>query len=566
VWKTIKPQHPDGVFLRFNWNAGIGIDPFDGSVYYGSQFVHHTRDLGETWTIISPDLTTDDPEKQQQLESGGLSFDVTQAENHTSILTIAPSPAEQGVIWVGTDDGNVQVTRDGGASWENVVGRIRGVPAATWVPHIEPSKFDGGTAFVVFDDHRRGNNRPYVYRTTDYGRSWQNLVTDDIEDFNFVHVIEQDPVEPNLLFLGTEYGMYVSLNGGDDWMLWMHGVPRAPVRALVVHPRDHDLVIGTHGRAAYVLDDIRPLRALAADPSLATRPLHLFPVPPTIQYWEGQVGGMRFLADAKYVGPNRPYGALLTYHVPDETEAGTATIEVLDADGAVIRTMTHAATAGINRTSWDLEQNAFSAPDADTPSTFQAPGPAALPGTYTIRISIGDHAATQTVEVAADPRRDVSMDDRRAKLAMVTEIGAHQRRMEEAEDRLDQVETALDAVTAQLRGRDDEAADGLRDAADGLRERVTALREVFSGREVQGIRRDPMTVNAQIRSAMGTATSSWDAPTPTDRMLWTQARAIVEAGIGQVNDFLTTEVAAFRQRVDDADLAVFSALGPIELP
>jgi photosystem II stability/assembly factor-like uncharacterized protein len=566
-WKMIKPQHPDGVFLRFNWNAGIGIDPFDGSVYYGSQFVHHTRDLGDTWTIISPDLTTNDPEKQQQLESGGLTYDVTQAENHTSILTIAPSPAEQGVIWVGTDDGNVQLTRDGGGSWANVVGRIRGVPANTWVPHIEPSAFDGGTAFVVFDDHRRGNNRPYVFMTSDYGRTWRSLVTDDIEDFNFVHVIEQDPVEPNLLFLGTEYGMYVSFTGGDHWMLWQHGLPRAPVRGLIVHPRDHDLVVGTHGRAAYVLDDVRPLRALAADLSITDRPLHLFPIPPVIQYWEGQVGGMRFLADAKYVGPNRPYGALISYSVTEAADDATATIEVLDADGAVVRSFQGPAATGINRTHWELEHDGFRQPTGDdTPATFLPPGPTAVPGTYTIRVTVGDHTVTGTVDVAPDPRLTIAPADRRAKLDMVMEIGRHQNLAADALDRLRRVERAVHAVAGQLQDRDDDTATALGDAGDALRARVTELRAVFDGREVQGIRRDPLTVMAQLRTAMGTATSTWESPTPTDRLVWQKAQDIILMGIGRVNAFLSDDVAEFRRLVDEADLTVFATLDPLRLP
>ncbi|MGD8868273.1 MAG: hypothetical protein PVI01_11595, partial [Gemmatimonadales bacterium] len=179
--KSIRPVHPDDVELRFNWNAAIAVDPFDGNtVYYGSQFLHKSTDRGDTWTIISPDLTTNNPEWQKQAESGGLTLDVTDAENFTTIITIAPSPVEQGVIWVGTDDGRVHVTRDGGATWTSLEDKARGVPRNTWVPHIEASKYEAGTAFVVFDDHRRGNFAPYVFRVTEYGNRWQSLVTEDL--------------------------------------------------------------------------------------------------------------------------------------------------------------------------------------------------------------------------------------------------------------------------------------------------------------------------------------------------------------------------------------------------
>ena len=258
--------------LRFHWNAALAIDPFDPlTLYYGSQFLHRSTDRGDSWQVISPDLTTDDPTKQRQAESGGLTIDATGAENHTTILTIAPSPVERGVIWVGTDDGNVQLTRNAGASWDNLVGRIPGVPENTWVPHIEASKHDAGGAFVVFDDHRRGNWTPYIYQTTDYGRTWTALSTPEI--LGFVHTIEQDPVRPELLFLGTEFGMYVSTDGGGHWIKWTHGLPPAPVRALGHpparrrpgdrHPRPRRIHPGRHPPAA------RDRRRLDAAPTAA---------------------------------------------------------------------------------------------------------------------------------------------------------------------------------------------------------------------------------------------------------------------------------------------------------
>ena len=240
--------------------------------------MHKTTTRGDSWQIISGDLTTNDPEKQRQDESGGITRDATGAENHTTITTIAPSPAEKEVIWVGTDDGRVHITRSSGGDWEEVGERIRGVPDATWVPHIEASFHSGGTAYVVFDDHRRGNWDPFIYRTEDYGRQWENIA-EDSGIWGFVHTVEEDPITPNLLFAGTEFGLYVSLNRGADWFPWRHGVPPVPVRSIVIHPRDHDLVIGTHGRAIYIMDDIRPLRTMAEDPGILTSPVHLFRPP-----------------------------------------------------------------------------------------------------------------------------------------------------------------------------------------------------------------------------------------------------------------------------------------------
>ncbi|HET8796385.1 MAG TPA: hypothetical protein VFO89_01770, partial [Thermoanaerobaculia bacterium] len=296
--------------LRFNWNAAIAVDPFDpNGVYFGSEYVHKSTDRGETWKIISPDLTTNRKDWQNQAKSGGLTPDVTGAENFTTIIALAPSPLDRNVVWAGTDDGRVHVTRDGGATWTSVEGNIKGAPANTWVPEIKASRHDAGTAFLVMDDHRRSNWTPYAYKTTDYGKTWTSLVTKDIQ--GYAHAIEQDPVEPNLLFLGTEFGLWVSVDGGKNWFKWKHGFPTVSVMGLVVHPRDHDLVIGTHGRSAYVIDDIRPLRALSKE-TLA-KPLHFFEAGDAQSYTTRQKEGGRFLGDGEFRAENQPYGALLTY-------------------------------------------------------------------------------------------------------------------------------------------------------------------------------------------------------------------------------------------------------------
>lgn len=314
--KSIRPAAPnDSTDLRFNWNTGLAVDPFDaGTIYLGSQFVHKSPDRGETWTIISPDLTTNNPEWQKQRETGGITPDVTGAENFTTIITIAPSPLERGLIWVGTDDGRVQVTRDGGGSWASVEGNAGGVPRNSWVPHICPSKFDAAVAYVVFDDHRRSNWAPYVFKVSDYGRRWQSLATDDL--VGYCLTIEQDPVKRDLLFLGTEFGLFVSTNDGASWMRWKHGVPTVSVMDLMVHPREHDLVIATHGRAAYILDDIRPLRTVTAE--ILAKPLHLFDIPPAQQYVVKQTGGSRFPGAGEFRGENRPYGAMITWSMSGE--------------------------------------------------------------------------------------------------------------------------------------------------------------------------------------------------------------------------------------------------------
>jgi photosystem II stability/assembly factor-like uncharacterized protein len=314
--RDIKPPAPDEVKLRFNWNAGLATDPFTpGTIYYGSQFLHKSTDRGETWTIISPDLTTNDPEKQKQDESGGLTIDVTAAENHTTIIAVAPSPLQQGVIWVGTDDGRLHVTRDGGKTWDSVEKNVRGVPAGTWIPEIRPSKHDPASAFAVFDNHRRSDFKTYVYRTDDWGKSWKSLSTDGVRGYALN--VEQDPVDKDLLFLGTEFGLWTSFDAGKSWLKWTQGVPTVSVMDMVIHPRDHDLVLGTHGRAAYVIDDIRPLREMSDQ--VAAKPLHLFAIADAQQFQFGPEAGGFALGATEYRGANRPYGAFVNVWLSDKT-------------------------------------------------------------------------------------------------------------------------------------------------------------------------------------------------------------------------------------------------------
>ncbi|MGH8035854.1 MAG: WD40/YVTN/BNR-like repeat-containing protein, partial [Lysobacterales bacterium] len=222
--RLIRPDpQPAESDLRFNWNSGLAQDPFDtATIYYGSQFVHRSTDRGNSWKVISPDLTSNDPALQTFRQSGGLTPDVTAAENHTTIVAIAPSPVAQGTLWVGSDDGRVHVTRDGGETWQRVDGGAKGVTPGAWVPMITPSPHAAGTAFVVFDDHRRSDMKPHVYRVENYGSQWHSLVTPEISGYALS--VLQDPVDPNLLFLGTEFGLFISVDAGTSWTRFTAGL------------------------------------------------------------------------------------------------------------------------------------------------------------------------------------------------------------------------------------------------------------------------------------------------------------------------------------------------------
>jgi photosystem II stability/assembly factor-like uncharacterized protein len=556
--KDIQPVHPDGDQLRFNWNAAINVDPFDSTtIYFGSQFVFKTADNGDSWEIVSPDLTTNDPDKQRQRESGGITIDATGAENHTTIMTIAPSPVEAGVIWVGTDDGNVQLTRDGGVTWTNVADRMPEVPDHTWVPHIEPSKFDGGTAFVVFDDHRRGNWTPFLFKTTDFGRSWENLITDDL--WGFVHVIEQDPVNPNLLFLGTEFGMYVSLDGGGQWFKWTHGAPTAPYRALMVHPRDHDLVMGTHGRGVYILDDVRPLRGLAANPALADLGLYLFDPPPTVSHPVAEAIGYRSTGHAMFFGENREFGALLSFWIgtPDVEEVA---IEVSDGQGEVVRTMTAACEVGVNRTVWDLRREGFERPTSEGTSTGS--GPLVMPGEYTVRLIAAGDTVSSPVVVLSDPRSDIAAADRALKYATVLEVGERLELTAEAVTRLREVKEGVALILESLEDEQDSASVALRDSGERLQPALDSVVARFVNPPGRPGAAEP-PVSSRWSRVYSSLQSSWDAPTQAQRTSIDLAEDALEDALDEFNTLVGSAVAEFRRAARAAGLDLVPEIGPI---
>lgn len=603
VSKSIRPPAPDGEQLRFNWNTGIGMDPFDPkTIYYGSQFVHRSKDRGETWEIVSPDLTTNDPEKQKQLDSGGLTYDVTAAENHTTIIAIAPSPVERGVLWVGTDDGNLQVTRDDGKSWKNVVGNVPGVPANTWVPRITPSNFKKGEAFVVFDDHRRSNWTPYAFKTSDYGATWTSLVTDDIR--GYVYVLEQDTQQEDLLFLGTEFNLYVSVDGGQSWTRWDQGYPTVPTRDLAIHPRDGDLVIATFGRSFWIMDDIEPLRALAREGTdLLEADLHLFRIGDAIQANTISSPGVLFPGAETFEGKNREIGALISYilnkpakAVQEDMEAAeagsdgaslqdrpgprggpragrnrdTVKIEILDGD-KVMRTVEGPAENGLNRFVWRLDRKG-----ARLPGRFgggrrggggnrgEPGGVPILPGTYTVRISYGEWTQEQPVHVLADPRIQASRQDMEAKSALIDDYLELVERLSEGSDRLDKAKAAMDRVNGLLaeRGRD-KAAATLRRSGRDVAKKLSALQEQISPAPVQGIRRDPTIVSSRVRSASPNYT--WDAPNATEREDLRQAGKVLDGWLADIDSFFKGDWKKYEEAVKSARISLLPDFSPIKM-
>ncbi len=391
---------------RCNWNSPIHLSPTSpGTVYFGCQYLFRSRDRGESWEKISPDLTTDDPARQRQKQSGGLSIDNSTAENNTTIFIVSESPKNGDVIWVGTDDGLVQVTRDGGESWTDVTPNIPDLPAGLWVSHVEASPHDGAAALVTVDGHRSGDKTPYVYMTSDFGASWQSLVTDDIE--GFAHVAIQDPVNPDLLFLGTEFGLYISVDRGQNWARFTGDLPQVPVHDLDIQAREGDLIVGTHGRGIYILDDLTPLRALTQE--VVDSKFALLPSRDAVMVL--QTSSFGFSGDDEFVGRNPPSAASIVYYQSRRHIFGDLKVEVYDADGELITTLPGGKRKGMNRVAWPMRLPAPKLP----PATALAPafvGPAVPEGTYTYKVIKGKETFEGTVTLVPDPRSTHSAEDR----------------------------------------------------------------------------------------------------------------------------------------------------------
>ncbi len=368
--------------LRFNLNTPIHMSPNEkGTIYIGAQFLFRSRDHGQSWDRISPDLTTNDPEKQKQEESGGVTIDNSSAEMHTSIYSISESPKNGQIIWVGTDDGNVQITRDGAKTWTNVVGNVPGLGKNSWVSTIEASRFDEATAYATFDRHWYGDMKPYAYKTADYGKTWTALPAQESGVRGYAHVIKEDTVSHDVLFLGTEFGLWISADGGQRWAQYKGtDFPAVAVDDLVVQPREADLVLATHGRGIWIVDDVSPLRALT--PEVVTKEAALIPGRAVTQYFD--VGGGWPEGDESFHGRNRPGDAQITYYQKGRHIFGDLKIEIFDQDGKLVDTVAGSKHRGLNRAGWGMHVKPPAVAPAASALFEAAEGPRVLPGTYTV--------------------------------------------------------------------------------------------------------------------------------------------------------------------------------------
>ena len=462
--------------LRFNWNTPIHMSPNEkGTVYIGAQFLFRSRDHGQSWDRISPDLTTNDPEKQKQEQSGGVTVDNSSAEMHTSIYSISESPKNGHVIWVGTDDGNVQITRDGAKTWTNVVGNISGLAKNSWVSTIEASRFDEATAYATFDRHTFGDMKPYAYKTTDYGKTWAALPVAESGARGYAHVIKEDTVNPNLLFLGTEFGLWISVDGGQRWAQYKGSdFPAAAVRDIAVQARESDLVLATHGRGIWIIDDISSLRALT--PELMSKEAALIPGK-AVQYFETN-GGWPEGSEA-FRGSNRPSEAQITYYQKARHIFGDLKIEIFDKDGKLVDTVAGSKHRGLNRASWSMRVKGPAVAPAATVLGEASEGPRVVPGTYTVKLTKGDQVYSEQLNVVLDPRAKFSVEDRKAQFELEMKVYKLLEHMTWSVEAIEGVRNAANLRAAKLSEKDSlrSQLQQLAGKCDELRSKIVATKE-----------------------------------------------------------------------------------------
>ena len=599
--------------FRFNWNAAIALDPFDkNTVYYGSHVLHKSTNKGASWDSISADLTTNNPEFQKQDENGGLTLDITGAENFTTILAIAPSYKEKDVIWVGTDDGNVQLTRDGGKSWTNFRGKIPGMPVGAWVPQIRASRYNAGEAFVVVNDYRRGDFKPYIFRTTDYGKTWSSVVNEN-KVRGYALTVLQDPAEPNLIFVGTEHGLWISFDNGSTFQQWKEGYPSVSTYDLAIQEREADLVVGTFGRALWIFDDIMPLRKIAANKgAIANKKLTTFKAPDAYLATYRAAPGYEWSTMGIYDGDNRRRGAAISYFVaptpaqkagmpqkapakkidPRDTarkrvmgedlpgmgggnpgmktdtarqsnlRTDSVLVKIYNDKNEVIRNLKWKADTGFNRQWWGMEEKGIRNPGSPRPrpNSAEPGGFPVFPGEYKIVMTLGKDMDSTFITVKDDPRINKSKDVIVAQRTMVDRLRKSTTKLTDAVDWLADAEETLGKMQGQLRNVESKEADSLRKATTAMQDSIKAIRGFISGTpsDKQGITRSSaITVASTIQTAQMYVVAKSIAPGKQEESLVMNAESMINAALKRVSTFYETKWKDYKTKVEGSKISLF---------
>ena len=565
--KGIRPVPPDDKeTYRFNWSTPMFISPHDSSViYYGGNKLFRTADRGHKWDVISPDLSLNQDWKKLPLMGPERSADTLSRDDGVSdfgtITTITESPVKAGVLYVGTDDGLVQMTADGGKNWQNLTSKFK-LPGSRWVSRVLASRHGAGTAYVAFDGHQDDDFKPYIFRTTDNGNTWTSIAG-DIPNGMVVNALEEHPRNPNLIFAGTEFGLFVTINGGTNWTHVRGNLPAVPVDDIVLNERTNDVVLGTHGRSIIVLDDAAMLEHLSE--KVLTTDAYLFPLRPAMQYYEARM--LPVPGASEFSAPNPEYGALITYYLKNEPpkDTGTASsngaangdgsspanaktvkITVLGPDGSVVRELQGPDRQGFNRVSWDLRYPLTFKPVEGDEGWFGPPkGTFVLPGEYTIKLTARGQDVTQTVRVGVDPRSRTTPEALNARFKAAQSVAELQRAFTESSDVVAAVAKDLDEVNTTIKNRTDVPAE-ITTEVKAFSKKLDDLKEKFKG-GWGGARFGIFDLAGQLQA-------STSAPTDAQMRSLDQISAKLTSHIGELNAFTSSDVPALHEKLRAASL------------
>jgi photosystem II stability/assembly factor-like uncharacterized protein len=542
-FKDIKPFTKDGTKLRFHWNTPLIIGAKSKALYTGSQFLYKSTDKGDSWKILSPDLTTNDPAKQEQEKTGGLTIDNSAAENHCTIFTISESPLDENIIWVGTDDGNLQITQNGGKNWDNVINNIEGIPPTTWVSYVEASNYDKGTAYVTFDGHRYGDRNAYVYKTIDFGKTWTKLSDDNIE--SYCHVIKEDLKNPDLLFLGTEAGMYLSINGGEVWSRFTGNLPKVSVRDMVFQPRENDLVLATHGRGIYIIDDLTPLQNLTMDKVnqkmawLGSKPYSL-----------GFSGvSQEFNGNDGFGAPNPSNTVMINYYMKKRHIFGKMHIEIFNSDGKLIKKLPGGKRKGINRVAWNISMKRPKVPASVQIMGAVFQGPDFPPGEYLVKVIKNKDTIQGTVLIKYDDNPHHSVADRDLRLKTVMQ----------AYNMLQDL-AYLDLQMREIRDQSKQFAGKTK---GGLHKKLLALSDKVEGmrKEIVATKEGRITGEERLREKIGTlyggVISYLGKPTESQLSGITELQKEMDQYLNSMNEITEKEIPALNKKLEKAGQSGF---------
>ena len=575
---SIQPPSPDAkTLMRFNWNAAIAQDPFDKkTIYFGSQFLHKSTNKGAAWKLISPDLTTNDSAKIDQTNNGGLSIDITGAENHCTIIAIAPSSVQKDLIWIGTDDGNVQFTSNGGATWNNVTANITGLPKGAWIPQIRTSTYNANEVFVVANNYRQGDFAPYVFRTTDQGKTWTNILS-AAKVTGYALSVIQDIVEPNLFFVGTEQGMYVSLDNAETFQQWKNGYPSVSTYDFAIQEREADLAIATFGRAMWVLDDIRPLRKLAKNKGEVTD--FFISAPPSSINATFKNSSYEWSTWGMYDGENRPGGYPISVYLIDSLKR--VKVQIKDANDKDIRNLTFRVDSGLTKNYWGYEQKGkrgagmpkmggaggfgggrrmMMGPQVENNEDREYRGRAVLAGKYKVIVTANNKKDSIWLEVKDDVRVTNKTEIVKKQDELMAKFQPSVDKLNTVLDQLDEVDALLLQLTAEWKDKKERGLDTLNKTHKKVTASAKNLREFISGKkqEKQGYGTvDVITPMSTISAATMLIVRRNTMPGEQEEQKLKDAEAAIQSVVAKANEFFANEWASFRKLVEATPIKKF---------